>query len=122
MRDGLVIRPPRASTLRIVVHGLPAELPRERIGVWVRHEQRERLEGPRAALDAQGMATVPTPVAANYVLWLLVYPPGTGTPSSWRGVAIRPDPVALGADPPAEITWALDAATVALLRQALADK
>jgi hypothetical protein len=120
LTDGLVVQLPEAATLRIRVTGLPDGVPRERLRVWVRHEVRERLEGPRGAVDADGVAEVPLPVAANYVLWLLVADDGPSGQQSSRGIAIRPEPVAIGADPPAVVEWQLDEATAARVREALA--
>lgn len=122
LADGLVVQPAPASRMRVVIGGLPADLPTERIGVWVRHERRERFEGPRAGLGADGSVTVAVPVAGNYVLSLLVVPVGqkVDDASRWSVVGMRADPVAIGEVPPTEIGWDLDAATIERLRQDLA--
>ncbi|MBK8096107.1 MAG: carboxypeptidase regulatory-like domain-containing protein [Planctomycetes bacterium] len=124
LADGLAVQPPPASQVRVVIAGLPAGVALDRIGVWVRHEQRERFEGPRAALGADGTVAVATPVAGNYLLSLLIVPPGqkVDDASRWRAIGMRADPIAIGNDPPAEIRWELDAATIEQVLQALAEK
>ncbi|MBK8100383.1 MAG: hypothetical protein IPK26_25070 [Planctomycetes bacterium] len=122
LTDGMVVTMPKAGTLRVRLLGLPKDVPRERLQVWVRHEVRERLEGPRGKVDANGIAEVATPVAGNYLLWLLVSVPGPGGEPSSSGVAIRPDPIAIGVDPPPQVDWELDAATLERLQQELSSK
>ena len=122
LTDGLVVTMPKASTVRVRLLSLPKDVPRERLQVWVRHEERDRIEGPRRSVDADGVCEVETPVAGNYVLWLFLMVPAPGGQQWSNGIAIRPDPVAIGADPPQQIDWELDAATIERLQQALSAK
>src|SRR6185369_6789455 len=72
IEDGQVVQLEPAGTIAVSVHGIPADLPREKLEVWVREEPREKLAGPRAVLGEGDVARVDLPARGRYVLWLLV--------------------------------------------------
>ncbi len=115
----IVMRP--ASTFRVHID-LPADLARDRFEVWVRHEQRERFLGPRGTLDANGDVDLATPIAGRYFVNLLVAPADPQRAGSRRLAAVGPDAVVIGDSTVAPISWRLDDAEVARLRELLQAK
>lgn len=68
----LVVTLEKASNLQIHVVGLPADLPRTNLEVWLRDEVRERFDGPRQMLLANDTMSVPMPARGKYDMYLLV--------------------------------------------------
>jgi hypothetical protein len=117
LTDGMDVVLVPAKTFRVCIAGLPDDMPRERILVWVRHEQRERFLGPQGKPDDKGVTEVPTPQAGRYNVELWVK--RTARSETMTLVAIRPEPVTIGDDGAPDVQWQLDAESVQRLRERL---
>jgi hypothetical protein len=118
--DDLRVALEPAGTIAVTVRGLPADMPRDNLEVWVRDEVRERMAGPRARVGADGMARAELPARGRYVLWLLVTTrDGKGGTAS-NGVFMAPVPIVVGDAREQEAELKLDEAAVTRLRDAVA--
>lgn len=119
LTDGRRVQLDPAGTIAVTVRGIPADLPRERLEVWVRDEVRERFAGPKASLGAGDVTRLPLPARGRYLVWLLVTTrDGRGGETS-TGIATGPSPFAIGDEREQAAELALDEAAVAQLREAL---
>ncbi|HLU38085.1 MAG TPA: carboxypeptidase-like regulatory domain-containing protein [Planctomycetota bacterium] len=113
LSDGLTVTMQPATTFQVRLEGLPDDVSASRLEVWVRHEERARFLGPRAAFDEGGIATLATPQPGRYFVNLMV----RRASNSWATVAIRKEPLVIGdADVP-PVVWVLDDGERATLRE-----
>lgn len=117
LADGMDVVMSPASTFRVHVTGLPADVPADRLEVWVRHEQRERFLGPRGDVDAGGTVELATPVPGRYFVNLLVKVAKSPTQNYTTLVAIRAVPVDIGEGDVPVVEYQLDDAERARLSQ-----
>jgi hypothetical protein len=116
--EGLVVTLEKASNLQIRVKGLPADVARDNIEIWLRDIDSESFEGPRGMLQAKDSVSVPLPARGNYRLRLQVTHRTRGGSTS-RTVHMAAETVAIGENKDLNIDYVLDAATVARLRDVL---
>lgn len=123
LTDGQVVRLEPAGKIAVRVVGLPDDVPREPLEVWVRGRQGERYTLPhqlqlgagdvaRGALPARGVHSVD--------LWVSRPTPGGGSRGS--RITFGDEPVPIGDGPEFTTEIRLDAAAVERLRRALADR
>jgi hypothetical protein len=117
LADGMDVVLEPVKTFRVRILGLPDDLPRKRIEVWVRHEQRERFLGPRGTPDDKGVTELTMPQPGRYKVELWVKYAARG--EAMTLVAIRPEPVTIGDDGAPDVQWQLDAESVQRLRERL---
>ncbi|HEX5052523.1 MAG TPA: carboxypeptidase-like regulatory domain-containing protein [Planctomycetota bacterium] len=108
-----------AGSLQVAVRGLPADVPRENVEVWVRDEVRERFAGPRARFADGDVATMLLPVRGRYVLQLIVSRDDGHGGSSGTLVHQDPTPIDIGDAREQRFEFRLDDAVVERLRDAL---
>lgn len=120
LRSGSLVLEP-AGVLRVQLRAMPADIPRERVEVWLRHEDRARFHGPRGQPDADGRLELPTPTAGRYLVWLLVRTAAEPTRDRTSAAAIRPEPVVVDGAELAPIEWQIDDAIVQRVRELLVD-
>lgn len=114
--DGMVVTLAPASKVVIRVVGLPNDLERRTIEVWLRDDEGRRFEGPRQMLQAKDTATMLIPPRGNYRLHLLVtHQRGRGRSS--RTVHVAKENVSIGDNKDHKLDFALDAKVVAQLRE-----
>jgi hypothetical protein len=117
--DGVVRLLP-ASTLAVRVVGLPADAPRVRLRVLLRHVERARLDLCTDAAVGEGdVARVPRPVSGSYRVLLLVTPEGAKGLSGTT-VAHGPTEFAIGDGEVAPYEIVLDDGARARVRTMLA--
>lgn len=118
--DDGVVRLHPAGAFPVRVRGLPPDVPRARLAIWLRHVERPRLDLSTGAPLGEGdAARVPLPVAGAYHVLLLVVPEGAeGMAGST--VLRSPEPVHIGAGDVAPCELTLDEEGVAHLRALLA--
>lgn len=118
VRDGGELRLRPLPNLCVVVKGLPADVPRQELAVFLRSVVRENLVDQAQALLGPGdTAYVPLPPAGRYHLRLtLARASGGGT--SWTFVGQRPDDVLVGKDGET-LEFTVDAAMLTNLRELL---
>jgi len=114
--DGMVVTLARASKVQIHVTGLPADLKRDTIQVWLREDDRRSFEGPRLMLKSDDTVTAPLPARGNYRLHLLVTH-RTETGSRSRTVHVAKDNLSIGDNKDHKLEFALDAKVIAKLRE-----
>ncbi|HEX6811971.1 MAG TPA: hypothetical protein VF384_10150 [Planctomycetota bacterium] len=117
LTDGMDVVLQAAKTFRVRIAGLPDDVPRERIEVWVRHEERERFLGPRGTPDGDGVTELSTPQAGRYYVNLLVRSADPKRKGSTTLVATRPGWVVIGDAGAPDVAWELAADIVQLLRE-----
>ncbi|MEO6596936.1 MAG: hypothetical protein ABIP94_19495 [Planctomycetota bacterium] len=126
VQNGDDIRLGPRRRVQVTVLGLPADLPRDRLGVMFRSVVRENLQsGQFVPLGANDAATVPAPPNGRYHLRLCVSNPSTDGGSSWSTAGQRDADVLFGEGAaaridPAPVEYTLDAETIANLRKMLA--
>ena len=122
VQDGMQVTLGPRSRVRVAVTGLPADLPRGRIEVMFRSVVRDNLgDSVWARLGEGDVADSPLPAKGSYTLRLVVRRDGERGASYWSQVGERDGQVHFdGRTPPAAIEFALDAATLARLREELA--
>lgn len=114
----VVLAPP--GKLEVAVHGIPADVAREHIEVWVRDEVRRRFYGPRAAIGAGDVATVPMPPRGRYLVTLLVRTDSGGAGQTWTGIFRDENPLEVGKGPDQKAQVRLDDEAIRRLREAVA--
>jgi len=120
LADDLVVKLEPAGTIAVTVRGLPDDVPRDRLEVWVRDEVRERMSGPQVPVGADGVARAELPARGRYVLWLLVTRHDDHVGSTASGVFIDPVPIVIGDAREQQAELKLDEAAVKRLREAVA--
>ena len=122
VQDGMQVALGAAEVVRVAVTGLPADLPRARIDVMFRSVVRDNLaDTVWAKLGADDVAQGPLPVRGTYLLRLVVRRDGEHGGSTWSQVGQRDgEAVFDGTAPRAPLEFAVDAATVARVREELA--
>ena len=122
VQDGMQVALGAAEVVRVAVTGLPADLPRARIDVMFRSVVRDNLaDTVWAKLGADDVAQGPLPVRGTYLLRLVVRRDGEHGGSTWSQVGQRDgEAVFDGTAQRAPLEFAIDAATVARLREELA--
>lgn len=104
------------GAMDVMVKGLPEDVSREHLVVWVRGAERGNFEGNQAKVEDDGVAHVALPVPGSYRAVLLVQ---TRTSGGGRvGTAIaQTEPFAIREDGAAPVSIALDEAAIARLRE-----
>lgn len=120
LRDGQTVTLAPPGTLTVTVRGIPADVAREHVEVWVRDEVRERFAGPRGPVGEGDVLRVSMPPQGRYYPYVLVRTSATATGGTWTGVYRGEDVLVIGEGPDQEIEVRLDEAAVARLREALA--
>ena len=114
--DGLVVTLEQAKRVQIEVVGLPADVPRTHLEVWLRDEVRERFAGPRQLLPANDTVSLPMPARGKYRMYLLVtIPQRNGSRSSTAHVSEHVVEIAENKD--LKLKFELQAPQVARLRE-----
>ena len=116
--DDLVVTLEKASLVKVQVVGLPADVPRADLEIWLRDDVRERFAGPRQLLQANDIVSMPLPARGAYHLHLLVTRRQQNGSRSAE-VCVDPVGVAIGDNQDLQLQFALDAAAVQHLRQIL---
>ncbi|MGE3879895.1 MAG: carboxypeptidase regulatory-like domain-containing protein [Planctomycetota bacterium] len=112
-----------AGKLTIAVRGLPTDVPRERLEVWLRDPVRRVFDEPRASLPADGsdVVTLELPARGRFLptLWLRSENerPGSGSATA---VHLASEAVNITEEPSEPIEIRLSEAEIASLRQKLA--
>ena len=114
-----VVRLEPQGSLAVKVRGLPADVPRANLGVWLRHVDRSRLDlTTQGRLVDDDVAHVPLPVAGSYHVLLLVERLGAHGGTSTTVTALA-DGLEVGDGAPAPVELTLDDAARVRLRQLL---
>jgi hypothetical protein len=119
LEEGQVVMLEPAGVIAVTVKGIPADLPRGHLQVWVREEPRERLAGPKAMLGDGDVARVTLPARGRYVLWLLVSTKKDNTSEYWSSIASSPEALVIGDAREQTAVLQLDDAAAARLRKEL---
>lgn len=69
--DEVTIRLEPAADVVVEVPGLPADVPRDRVEIWLREDKRGSFDGPRRTMQGGNSVTMPIPPAGRYRLMLL---------------------------------------------------
>ncbi len=113
--DGLVIQLEKACQMRVRVVGLPADIPRRNLEVWLRGEDRNRFDGPREMMQKGDLVSLTLPARGKYRLNLRVASNGRFI----SGVHVDAEPVAIGDDKDLELQLVLTEPEVERLREIL---
>lgn len=114
--DDLVVTLKKARELRVQVVGLPADLPRSDLEIWLRDDVRERFAGPREMLQTEDTVSMPIPARGSYHLHLLVtHRERNGSRSST--VHIDPTAIEIGDNVDRTLQFVLDNAAIVRLRE-----
>jgi hypothetical protein len=121
--DSQEIRLEPEGTLRIAVRGLPADVPRERLELWLHSPLNPAFDGPRVGLPADGgeLVTLELPARGRYLptLCLRDVKARAGAGSA-RAVHRVGEPVLIDEEPKEPLEIRLSVAAIERLRQMLA--
>mgnify|MGYP003624710108 CR=1 FL=1 len=116
--DDLVVKLEKASNVQVQVVGLPADVPRADLEIWLRDVVRERFAGPREMLQADDMVSMPLPARGKYQVYFLVtHRVRNGSRSST--VHVDPVVVEVGENRDLKLQLVLDEAVITRLREIL---
>jgi hypothetical protein len=114
--DDLVVTLEQARELRVQVVGLPADLPRSDLEIWLRDDVRERFAGPREMLQTEDTVSMPIPARGSYHLHLLVTRRERNSSRS-STVHIDPTAIEIGDNVDRTLQFVLDDAVIVRLRE-----
>lgn len=118
--DGADLRLEPAGTLQVAVLGLPPDIPRDKLSIYLRHAERGRLDltTDSAVVGGEDTARVALPARGRYHVQLMV---ATRTAESGWGTTIATRDVDLGEGAPTRVEFPVDAATLDRLRRRLSE-